>query len=448
MTGGEHAIDRPTHGPSRTTDRRVGELTHLVDALRHDIDEWRELIETMPQIVWITRPDGWHVHFNRQWMEFTGLTLDESLGHGWNPPFHPEDRPRAAARWKEATTTGEPYEIEYRLRRSDGVYHWMLGRAMPLRDATGTIVKWFGTCTDIEEFKEAQARIDGQARLLDLTSDAIVVHDLDHRILHWNRAAERVHGWSKEEAVGRTLGELIAPDIAQVEAAVAVLLEHGEWSGDLGYVDRVGTTVVLEGRWSLVRGDDGSPEAVLAVNTDVTERRAVEARLLAALEERATHDPLTGLANRSLLFDRLELHLRQRDRRPLAVAFIDLDGFKEINDQLGHRTGDEVLVHVADRLRGASRKSDIVARIGGDEFVVVGGVQDDAAAVRLGERLGRTVEGEVQVGGHAVAVSASVGVTFVAPDDRNGADEIVARADTAMYATKRQALRALGTLTP
>ncbi len=110
----------------------VAELHKLLEAAHTDEAEWRQLIETMPQIVWITRPDGWHTHFNHQWVEFTGLTLEESLGFGWNPPFHPEDRERAAIRWEQATSSGEPYEIEYRLRRADGEYHWMLGRAMPL----------------------------------------------------------------------------------------------------------------------------------------------------------------------------------------------------------------------------------------------------------------------------------------------------------------------------
>jgi PAS domain S-box-containing protein len=132
-----------------------------VDALLHAGEHgWRELVETLPQIVWIARPDGWHLHYNRQWMDFTGLTLEESLGHGWNPPFHPDDRDRARRRWEQATATGEPYEIEYRLRRHDGVYRWMLGRALPLRAPDGRIVRWFGTCTDIDDLKRTQAELE------------------------------------------------------------------------------------------------------------------------------------------------------------------------------------------------------------------------------------------------------------------------------------------------
>lgn len=419
-------------------EREIAEHTEVEEQLWSSEAEWRLLIETMPQIVWITRPDGWHIHFNHKWMDFTGRTLEESLGHGWNPPFHPDDRARAAARWEEATRTGEPYEIEYRLRRADGTYHWMLGRAMPLRDREGRIVKWFGTCTDIEDLKRAEARIERQARLLDQTQDAIVVHDLDHRILYWNQGAERVYGWSAEEAVGRQMDELICPDIRQVDAAVEVLLREGEWTGELRNRDKAGNEVIVEGRWSLLENEDGTPRAALAVNTDVTERVMTEARFLQELESRATHDPLTGLANRTLLFDRLELLLSQRHRAGVAVAFIDLDDFKSVNDQLGHRVGDQLLVHVAGRLQATTRQGDVAARIGGDEFVVVGEAADEETAVHLGERLAEAVEGETRIEGTTVAVSASVGVAYVGSDDTVDADDIISRADAAMYEVKRR----------
>jgi PAS domain S-box-containing protein len=133
-------------------------------ALSQSEAELRTLVESIPQIVWITQPDGQHTHFNQQWLDYTGLTIEESLGGGWNAPFHPEDRTRAAERWQAAVESGELYDIEYRLRRSDGVYHWMLGRALPLRDAAGAIVKWFGTCTDIEELKQAEQVAQQSAR--------------------------------------------------------------------------------------------------------------------------------------------------------------------------------------------------------------------------------------------------------------------------------------------
>ena len=282
--------------------------------------EWPEVVAAMPQIVWITRPDGYHVYFNQQWMDFTGLTLVESLGDGWNPPFHADERPLARRLWGEATRTGEPYEIEYRLRRHDGVYRWMLGRARPLRNDSGDVVKWFGTCTDIEDLKTAQ-----------------------------------------------------------VEAA----------------------------------------------------------ELRAELERRATHDPLTGLANRDLLFDQMELLLHQRRSPGAAVVFIDLDRFKTVNDRLGHRAGDELLVHVAERLRAAVRQGDVAARIGGDEFVVIGEADDPEDAERFGQRVVEAVRGCVELEGEQVEVTASVGVNYVKAGDASSADVVLAQADARMYEAKR-----------
>ncbi len=229
-----------TARPGRALDdlgRELGGLSEVTDLTRLEAlllgseDGWRQLVETLPQIVWITRPDGWHIHFNQKWMDFTGLTLEESLGHGWNPPFHPEDRPRARALWEQATSTGEPYEIEYRLRRHDGVYHWMLGRAMPLRDASGEIVKWFGTCTDIEDLKQAQAELEqsrslhrlagSMARLggwsLDPADERMVWSEEIHEIVE----APAGHQPDLEGSLGRYLRAYQAPLRAAIEACAA-----------------------------------------------------------------------------------------------------------------------------------------------------------------------------------------------------------------------------------
>jgi PAS domain S-box-containing protein len=251
-------------------------------ALRESEAEFRQLVEAMPQIIWITRPDGWHTHFNRRWMDFTGRTLEESLGHGWNPAFHPEDRPRAAALWEQATTTGEPYEIEYRLRRADGTYHWMLGRALPIRDTTGKIVKWFGTCTDIDELKRAQERISEQAALLDKAQDAIILRDLEGRVLYWNQSAERLYGWTPEEVAGRDLTDFLYDDPAPWLAAQAAAREQGEWTGITGQKTKTGRRLIIECRLTLVRDDQGQPRSILAINTDVTARQKMEQQSLRA----------------------------------------------------------------------------------------------------------------------------------------------------------------------
>ena len=117
------------------------------------IEEFRFVTDFMPQMVWATRPDGYHEFYNKQWYDYTGLTYEETKGGGWNAVLHPEDQQRAWQVWNHSLKTGDAYEIEYRFRRHDGEYRWFLGRALPLRDEQGTILKWFGTCTDIHDQK-------------------------------------------------------------------------------------------------------------------------------------------------------------------------------------------------------------------------------------------------------------------------------------------------------
>jgi hypothetical protein len=127
-----------------------------------ELEILRQLADNLPQIVWVTRPDGSHEYYNRRWYDFTGLTLDQSNEEGWSGLFHPDDVEAANAAWAEALRTGNPYEIEFRLRRtSDGEYRWFLGRALPYRNDQGEITNWFGTCTDIHEQKLAEEALRG-----------------------------------------------------------------------------------------------------------------------------------------------------------------------------------------------------------------------------------------------------------------------------------------------
>ena len=137
----------------------ITETKKAEEALRKSEEEFRSLAESMPQIVWVTRKDGWNIYFNQQWVDYTGLTLEESYGHGWNIPFHPDDQQRAWSAWENATKNNGIYSLECRLRRADGVYHWWLVRGVPLLDETGEIIKWFGTCTDIDNIKHAEKQL-------------------------------------------------------------------------------------------------------------------------------------------------------------------------------------------------------------------------------------------------------------------------------------------------
>ena len=139
--------------------RDITERRRAAEALQTSLEEFRTLAEAMPQIVWITGADGGNLYFSQHWMDYTGLTLEESLGHGWNKPFHPDDQQRAWDAWQHATATVGTYLLECRLRRADGEYRWWLIRGVPQRDAAGNILKWFGTCTDIHDLKLAELEI-------------------------------------------------------------------------------------------------------------------------------------------------------------------------------------------------------------------------------------------------------------------------------------------------
>lgn len=118
--------------------------------------EFDRLAEAVPQIVWITGPDGKNIYFNKQWEDYTGLTVEEGHGHGWNIPFHPDDRQRAWEAWQHAWQTDGVYSLECRLRRADGIYRWWLIRGRALHDEKGTIINWYGTWTDVEDIKQTE----------------------------------------------------------------------------------------------------------------------------------------------------------------------------------------------------------------------------------------------------------------------------------------------------
>ncbi|HJZ48749.1 MAG TPA: PAS domain S-box protein [Roseiflexaceae bacterium] len=174
------------------------------EAIKQSEQRYRELADAMPLVVWTAKPNGFIDYYNQRWFDYTGLTYEQSHGWGWQPVIHPDDLPNTIVHWSQAVNTGQPYEIEYRWRRTDGVYRWQLGRALPVRDDAGEITYWVGTGTDIEEQKHAE----DQQRLLAETS-VLLVNSLDY--------ASTLSG----------LARLIVPRLADW-CAVHILEESGE----------------------------------------------------------------------------------------------------------------------------------------------------------------------------------------------------------------------------
>ncbi|HEX2203843.1 MAG TPA: PAS domain S-box protein, partial [Longimicrobium sp.] len=272
----------PRHFVSVVQD--IGARKRAGDALAESEARFRFLAEMIPQLVWSTRPDGYHDYFNARWFEYTGLTYEDTRGPGWNDVLHPDDRARSWARWEHSLQTGEPYSIEYRFRRHDGAYRWFLGLALPLRGEEGPIERWFGTCTDIEAQKDGERRLrETQERLeaaLEASATGTFRWDIRTGALEWDAALDRLFGLDPLQTP-RSLDAFVArvhpDDRARVGAAAERCRAEGAHFHEEFRVVRPDGTV----RWLLDKGrtalgDDGLPRSMTGACTDITERKAAE----------------------------------------------------------------------------------------------------------------------------------------------------------------------------
>jgi PAS domain S-box-containing protein len=247
--------------------------------------KFHAIANSIDQMVWSTRADGYHDYFNDRWYDFTGVPYGSTDGDGWNGIFHPEDQDRAWATWRHSLQTGEPYHIEYRLRHRSGQYRWVIGRAQCARDEAGRIVRWYGTCTDIHDLKEAESRLrESEERyrtLFESIESGFCVVEValddprtDYRVVEANPAFYRQTGFP-EDIIGRWLRDA-APDLE----------EH--WFEIYGRVARTGRSERFEqgsallGRWFDVyafRVGEPDERRVAILFTDISARRNAEERL-------------------------------------------------------------------------------------------------------------------------------------------------------------------------
>ena len=209
-------------------------------------------------------------------------SLGSSLA-SWTDRIHPDDRDRVAEGLRRAVEEGgESWSDQYRFLRGDETYAWVEDRGMVLRDGEGRTLRMIGGITDATARVEAQRRIQEQAELLDLAQDAILVRDLDGKLEFWNAGAERIYGWTREEALGRSVEELLYADPTPFREGMARCLAEGTWTAEVDQFRKDGSTVAVEARWTLVRDDKGTPRRILSINTDITERRKLVAQFLRA----------------------------------------------------------------------------------------------------------------------------------------------------------------------
>ena len=260
-------------------------------ALRSSESRFQAIADSIDQMVWSTQPDGFHDYYNARWYEYTGMPAGSTDGEAWNGMFHPDDQDRAWAIWNRSLATGEPYHIEYRLRHRSGDYRWVIGRALPVRGEDGAIVRWYGTCTDIQDVKQAEAAL-AESRaylrlLLDSTQEAFYSVDAEGLTQVCNAAFVRMLGFEREEdAVGRKLHDVIHhshPDGSHYAVTDCPIYRCAQTGTPAHVVDEVfyrldGTPFPVDYRVApIVRG--GEVRGAICTFSDVTEQQQTQRRL-------------------------------------------------------------------------------------------------------------------------------------------------------------------------
>ncbi|HNL01246.1 MAG TPA: PAS domain S-box protein, partial [Leptospiraceae bacterium] len=287
---------------------------------------------------------------------------------------------------------------------------------------------------DITERKKAQSDLELAARVITGAAEGVVVTDQHAKILAVNPAFTEITGFAQSEAIGQTPRILASGRQSQdfYQAMWEDLIAKGNWAGEIWNRKKDGTVYP---EWlSISRTGSGADLRYIAIFSDITRRKADEERI----RRLAHYDPLTGLPNRALLFDRAmqALSLCRRGDMPLALMFLDVDHFKRINDTLGHKIGDEILVALSQRLTGILRVEDTVCRLGGDEFVILLPEIGAEGAAHVATKLVESIQTPLNVSG-GIAVTLSVGITMF-PEDGDDFEILCKNADTAMYRAKAE----------
>ena len=377
-----------------------------------------------------------HVAASLRWLESFSFKEEEIIGRS-----HYEVVPYVPEHWKEAHRrgmAGEVVRVDAELnKRPDGTLVWTRWEVMPWRTGNGDVggIIIFGE--NITQRIEAEERLRLAATVFTHASEGIAITDPSGAILEINDAFARITGYSREEALGQN-PRLLQSGLQSREFYENMwrsLIKTGHWSGEIWNRAKSGNIYAEMLTVNALRDAEGAVQQYVAHFSDLTELKQREHEL----EHIAHFDTLTGLPNRTLLADRLRQAMAQVRRRKqmLAVAYIDLDGFKEINDRHGRNAGDKLLTSLAFQMKCALRQGDTLARLGGDEFVAVmldlDGVEASTSTLT---RLLEAAAERTQVGDYSLRVSASMGVTYYPQAEEVDADLLLRQADQAMCQAK------------
>lgn len=326
----------------------------------------------------------------------------------------------------------DPYFDEF------GQKGWVSTSKWPVKDATGAVVGLFGISRDITERKQNEAKLRLAANVFTHSREGIMITDPDVQITDVNEAFTRITGYSRADVLGQKPSLLSSgrQSPAFYKTMWRDLNEQGYWGGEIWNRRKNGDYYAALLTISAVRDTGGQTTQYVGFFSDITQFKEQEQRL----NHIAHYDPLTSLPNRLLFVDRLHQAMAQAQRRNdyhMALAYIDLDGFKAVNDNHGHEAGDMLLITVASRMKQTLREGDTLVRLGGDEFVaILIDLENTNACVPMLSRLLDAASTPVVLGETSLQVSASIGVSFYPQDKEINADQLLRQADRAMYQAK------------
>jgi len=417
----------------------ITEKKRAEELLRSQTEELRTA-----QILAKTLSIEWDAAADRlSWSRAPDWLLGPRPASGEYPPFkdmvHPEDR-AAFLDDRDAALRGErEHQIEYRIVRTDGEQRWVSARGTAFRDASGRVARMAIVLQDVTERKRSDEALRLRNRALEASVSSILITeptDEGQRIVYVNPAFERITGYSAPEVLGRDPRFLYGDDRHQagVEALETAWHERREVTALVRTYRKDGTPFWNELHVAPVQDEAARVTHFVGVGDDVTER----IRHQETIEQQANYDTLTGLPNRSLLSDRLAQAVVKaaRSGRPLGVMFVDLDHLKRINDSLGHAIGDQVIAAVGRRMAGTLRTGDTVARVSGDEFVVLlTDIQHEDDVAPVAAKVRNSIGSPLKIEAHEFVLSASIGIALY-PKDGADAPTLLRNADAALYRAK------------
>jgi diguanylate cyclase (GGDEF)-like protein/PAS domain S-box-containing protein len=404
-----------------------------------------ELLPTLPVGLFQADRDGRVTAANPA---FSALVQGSAVSSIGQPPWanaHPGDRASAELHWRRHADASEPVRLDFRVWRGEGRMTWVRVDATATFDAVGRFVGYSGTALDHTDAVQQEILLDRLDNVITAATDAVIILDRNGGPLYTNPAALRMFGVEDELDMVRDPGArgLLQAIRDQVPREVMADSRTSSWSGEVGFRAPDGIERTLELSLLLQRSSDGIIEYWGGVARDITAVKQFQSEIT----RQANHDPLTGLPNRLMLLRTAAeaLDSIRGTRGNVAILFMDVDRLKEVNDSVGHEVGDALLIQVAQRIAHATRPSDMVARIGGDEFVVLcdGGI-DEHTALDLAERIRHALTGRSMLLGLEVELSVSIGVALASAEhieqmtSTEAAVELLHHADTAMYQAKRR----------